>query len=438
MFKKMILMSFMLWISVTYCSFALTDYPCGRGTSTSYTDTTACSYGSRTVNVVVVGHYDTQAEASAAADQSLAALKIQYPNYSAAAINESAYSSLTGVLTNVWGAYRAAVTRCATTGRYAEYRMFYYRLPSWIDLNADCELDDADDCQNQFYQILEEVRDDADALLYARVQLSTGGVVNYGNPNALNNCLINNLECTAVQNSAIDINPETGEGPFNINNDMCGLEADLSPLAESTPGANESETPTAPSGEKGTTGEEGEAGDTDSELLGKIANNTGAIENNTDGLQATADSIEAQLKNINNTLLNQGKAEKTELPGGIVIYETPSSTVITNKQSIDNLSDDAQGALAGYAFTEDDLPEETTTLTSILNYIKNNNPISAFLSRINITSVDEECSISGSFNIGTTPIDIEFSLCEWEEYVDIMGAILYLCAAIYFILIIFK
>lgn len=431
--RKIIIIIFIVLDLWPVSAFSQSD--CGRGTSQNEL-VTWCTGGDLTIDRVVIGFYVTQAEALSEAQAGLVALKAAYPNYNGTygpVVSQGA--AFFGGDPTVWSHIGVGVTRCGTTGRYGHFRYYFFQKTSWIDENENCILDSLEypeSCENNYYQIIEEVRNDQDELLYAKVQISNGGIRIFGNPNAMNNCLINNLTCSVIQNSVIEINPETGFGPFNINNELCDLEDDLAPLVSPDPGDQESDTPTAPSGDKGSGGEGYELGDGDSDLLAKIANNTGAIENNTDGLQASADSIEAQLKLINNNLQNMNKG--TGSPGGI--SESPSNSSNNKRSALDGLPIDTEGSETEYGFTSDDVGEPTA-ISTILENIKDNNPITGFLSKIDITSSDPQCSISGEFNVGTTPIEIEFSFCQWEAWIDFMGQILYLLAAIYFLIIIF-
>lgn len=403
---------------------AESSYQCGRITEYSYNNQETCLVPTD----VYFKFYDTAAEALAAknAEKQAGGCWSQdgstpnAPNFSGGLVNYNIWSTTA----YYWNRYN---TCCPNPDK--EIHLYLYKQAGWIDNNNDCIFDEesSEDCANQYYHINVDVRDSSNNLLYAETVNSLGGKQNYGDPSKIGECLRKEIgDCTVNYYNAVNINPETGEGDWNPGQNLCDVSDELG-LPESQEGEI-TNTETQPSGEKGTQGQAGDVNDTQAQALDKIADNTMETANNTDGLQDTANGIESQLKLANDKL--EKIANKSQE------NDTPTNESKGKVDQLDGIVSDNEGDAGDYSYTQDDV-DEPTAIGTILENIKDNNPITAFLSKVSITSADPACAINGEITFMSQPIEIEFSLCEWEVWIDFMGMIIYMLAVIYFIMLIF-
>lgn len=375
----------------------------------------------RTYNMTTDGlDYVTSEAAYAAAVAYQSTLNAAYPDYYSSAIGTSSVdfygqcwdsSKLGQWLVRVYDECNPS-----SDPHYYVVRAFFYKLPTVP-------------CEQECYVIWKGVKNSSGDWLYAVVVTTQGNVMHYGSRQDAEDCLNGLISgCTIYENPLADYELNNAD-PETCNN-TCDIAGDLD-ISPSTPSTDPIES-SPPTEEKGTEGEPGETGDTDNELLIKIANNTSEIANNTDGLESGLTNLERELKKANSTLdtiANKGDTTNVDTP-----------LTVSQQNAIDNLNNQetmTTEQAEDYAFTESDYGQETT-IGSFLDTMKSQNPINGFLSKISVTASDPVCSVNETINFFGHDTDIEFSLCEYEDMLDIMGIIVLLTSAITFCFIVFK
>jgi len=455
MLKNIIVFLFFPLFSLLFISlgtsYADSTYDCGRAATSSTTNTdTDCAYGNRTGYHTVKGYYDTYAEAQAASAQGLNQLKATYPTYTYVFTSEShliIYPS-----TQIWGVIRVGVNRCASSGTNWLYRwLYFYRLPTWLDTDLNCELDDITpdpeldevnepDCE---YRKVLDVKDETSTVIATLITTRKGteywiGDAAYAEDcisgdNPANECIVKRyFEIGSTSWLPCSQLPSSGSGSPSANSTQ--NEIDLYPNLSINTQIEGVETGTAT-----------EVGDTDSEIFAKINDN---ITVTNDNLKVLGDKIAQIEGNTRQGIGGSGGGNdvivQVDNQGNGVQSATGESDIAAIKQKVDNpqydLSQDYDDQqLSDYEYDESDTESiDQGTIAEMLDSFLTRSPTSDFLEKISLTSSDPVCDFDTSFELFGKDIDLSFSFCDIESYLEFMGNLLFILCGISFIIIIFK
>jgi len=442
---------FSIILLFAFASPCLADstYMCGRGSSCSYTDTTGCSYGSRTNVVTIMGYYDTEAEAVAASAQGMVALKAAYPTWTNAFFS-GAHHACTGVDDVIWHVSRATVTRCTSTVKFYYSYNYYYKRSTWVDENNDCSQDemppdtdipeiDQPDCM---YRKVLDVKDENGALQATLITTKTGSEYWIGNASYAEDCISgDNSEVECVIKRYFEIGstswipcaslPAAGTGSPTVNNTQ--NEIDLYPNLSVKTEIEGVES-----------GENTEVGDTDSEIFTKINDN---IVTTNDNLKVLGDKLAQVEANTRQGIGSSGGGDtivNVESEGNGVKVDNGSSTVAQldqkfNDENYDLSEDFGSQNLNDYKYGSSDTEEvDQGTIAQMLDSFLARSPTSDFMEKISLTSSGPACDFNASFELFGKQIDLEFSFCDIEAYLELMGNLLFILCGISFIIIIFR
>lgn len=399
---------------------SVTTYACGLGTDEYSFQLTPCSPTIQYNHWQILNYYTTAAEAEAAAAAIISTLETAYPSYTSSGYGS--YDGLTletgfGVNRTIWGGYQANVNNC----NMKEMRLFLYIKSSWVDEDQDC-ISDETACEDECYFVWQGWKNSTGDWLYVKVVTTGGRTLHYGDMQDAIDCINGTISgCEFYENPLIEY--ELDNADTEICDNMCDIATNLD-LEHSSIAGNE-QTIDLPESEKGTAGQAQEGGDTDSELLGKIADNTSETANNTDGLEDGLTSIERQLI-IANTKLDEMNNKSS--------IDQPSTNDIERATNLIGATEDLDPE--DFEFTEEDV-EEDGALSDLLDNLVSNNPVQDYLDNISLTTSDPACSIEDEYEVFGTTIDVEISLCDYEDEIELTGTILYVLAVIIFIYIIF-
>jgi len=181
---------------------------------------------------------------------------------------------------------------------------------------------------------------------------------------------------------------------------------------------------------------------TESDYLSDIVDNTKDALENQQKLGDYLIDLNNEQKKTNKILADQENTIQIDVPEGA------SAEEIADEIKADQDQDDIEGqvetdkALAdiaaanddfGEGFTEDDIPDENP-ISGVFGDFMANNPVSDYLSGTGIDTTQGNCSFTWDYK--GSPV--EFTICNFEPQVELMGAILLGLAGISSLLIVFK
>jgi hypothetical protein len=438
--KKII---FILILITSFSSYADSSYECGKPDPTSGSQVwNGCGYGSVNVTWSVSGLYDTQAEAQAIANADLVTFRAANPDNTSYGIYSDLWSGVS-YAGQIWGAIRVSVYRCASSNRYHKNHYFFYKKSTWIDQNNDCILDGSEQAGCLKYKPLMKVLDKTSGCLYfAKIMDENCNVSVLGDSSIINKAMSGDVDVQIQSFSAPSRNTESTCSMtlpyYDCNNGFTETACSGYNLShddnKNNPQVQNIENGQSTQNQNLTDPQSKQSGDTDSTLLGKIVDNTGAIVTNQ---QAISDQV-TQIANLiqdqksfdaelsNNDLINDNQArdDQAKLAHDSVISDLPTADDYKD-QSEFNESDEYNTGI-------DDKIEEVSpdgTVKGVIDKYADNTILTGFRnSRIEI--INPVCSIEIPFSLWGYTTTIQISACQWDSLLTQTGNILYVICCI--------
>lgn len=438
---KKILILFLIYVGISSIVYAQTE--CGRGIASSSRNVSLCNGSVQTVEIVK-GYYLDQASALSAANAGMAEMKSIYSNYIGIYGPGSTIllQPVFNVNTSIWSGFVNQLTNCDGSNKYVVDWFYVYMLPGWVDENMDCIKDD-NNCLK--YKPLMKVTDKTSGCLYfAKIMDENCNVSVLGDSSILNSALSGNVDVEIQSFSAPSRDTESTcsmTSPYyDCNNGFSETACSGIDMTKddnkNNAKTNEIEDGKYTQNEDLQDGVQSESGDTDSELLAKIVDNTGKFvvnqQNISDQITDIAnkiqdkESFENELNN--NDLLNKMNADDAE-----------AQAVIDNKSNIIQNADGSDYEEQSN-FTEDD--QYSTAINEKIEEISPDGKMSGLIDKYTdnallqtfkntqIDIIDPECNFNHQITMFGHDFDIEFDFCQFDDVLTTAGNMFYIAVLV--------